>query len=951
MADFDINVLLAEAKDDPRFLKLTTNTLKFGSTALSNDPIVSGVDGGALPTLFASTSNTPGLFDVRIEFFILLREAIENSITITDLFAFSQDKNLNDFLGFSEFIKIKAPFNIPNEKLLAVDRAQLTSQGKDFRDFFSVSDEVEDPIFTQNRRFENLITSIAQIKRKIVVDFHHKNTRGNFRRPLTELMALLYNPSSLGGLKLRGQGFVGHHSVVTYSYSGIFSAPGLDYTYPSRRGHYYIPNGYVASSSDFTISSFGATHPFNDNINKMYPHFRWNGIDQTWKYNTTALRPEQYHLETGVPITGISAPVYDWEKYAPWAKKWYKENFPNVIYGKVYWWMPGYFKDFRPFGGPLYVADPFDEDKRGWGNATLKDINEGELYFWEMNVLSYNARFQGYNAYLVNWQNYPDTPDFTYDTRLLKTKEGSNRGEYNGSLAETISRIFSFGHTQVRQDEIAAVVNVLNPKAKDTRSKVKINADTIKFFQTKTVPESFMESSDRVEAFKITTAIREFLASKELTLTPKALSFFERILFNERRTAKQTINLKKSLVETFDRHAKKAALGKEDSAELRQDLLNSGKFILTLEKLKAASTNKLKAETSLKSLLDTVDLENFQINRNLFEEFKIKEIIIPPYEHKETRSKAKTKSFTTKQTDKPLLVKVDTLSTRTFDTVKFLDTESLIRSLIVKPVNSYIQSDRLFLETELKFDPRFNLESHFEVEEDRQSKDVSKLISPPEKLKARQLILQGKAELFTEALGAISKDRDAGGFGDVLFDFKTQILLQFMELKEQRLSKDFATPKEDNVTSRENVLYSGRFKELNSRTSSNDLLHSFEVTKALIEKLIEIIDTDLVKDTEKPIRTVGKLKELLLTNPASFEYKLSRFLVNDSFNPYLMVKDLEEDVELVEAPSKNFDTGITEILSPSIKGYAFMRDEDYVEGAYFLQPYVATIPPGRSRQF
>lgn len=949
MADFDISVLLAEAKDDPRFLKLTTDTLKFGSTALSNDPIVSGVDGGALPTLFASTSNTPGLFDVRIEFFILLREAIENSITVTDLFAFSQEKNLNDFLAFSEFIKIKAPFNIPNEKLLAVDRAQLTNQGKDFRDFFSVSDEVEDPIFNQSRRFKNLITSIAQIKRKIVVDFHHKNTRGNFRRPLTELMALLYNPSSLGGMKLRGQGFVGHHSVLTHLYQGTFSATGLDYTYPSRRGEYYIRASYAADSLDFTMT--GANTQFNDTVNKLYPHFRWNGIDQIWKYNTTALRPEQYHLETGVPITGIAAPVYDWEKYAPWAKKWYQENFPSISYGKVYWWMPGYFKDFRPFGGPLYVADPFDEDKRGWGNAELKDINEGELYFWEMNVISYSARFQGNNPYLVNWQNYPDTPDFTYDTRILKTKEGSNRGEYNGSLAETISRIFSFGHTQIRQDDIAAVVNVLNPKAKETRSKVKINADTIKFFQTKTVPESFMESSDKIEAFKITTAIREFLASKELILTPKALSTFERILLQDRKTAKQTINLKKSLVETFDRHAKKAALGKEDSAELRQDLLNSGKFILNLEKLKAVSTSKLKAETNLKSLLDTVDLENFQINRNLFEEFKIKEIIIPPYEHKETRSRAQTKSFATKQTDKPLLVKVDTLSTRTFDTVKFLDTESLIRSLIVKPVNSYIQSDRLFLETEITFDPQFKLESHFEVDKERQSKEVSKLISPPEKLQARQLTLQGKAELFREALGTISKDRDSGGFGDVLFDFKTQILLQFMELKEERLSKDFATPKEDDATSRDNVLYSGRFKELNSKTSSNDLLHSFEVTKALIEKLVEVIDTDFVKDTEKPLKTVGQLKELLLTNPASFQYKLSKFLVNDSFSPYLMAKDLEEDVQLVDAPSKNFDTGITEILSPSIKGYAFMRDEDYVEGAYFLQPYVATIPPGRSRQF
>ena len=35
----------------------------------------------------------------------------------------------------------------------------------------------------------------------------------------------------------------------------------------------------------------------------------------------------------------------------------------------------------------------------------------------------------------------------------------------------------------------------------------------------------------------------------------------------------------------------------------------------------------------------------------------------------------------------------------------------------------------------------------------------------------------------------------------------------------------------------------------------------------------------------------------------------------------------------------------------SIRGTAFIRDEEYTTGAYFLEPYVATVPPGRSRQF
>ena len=43
--------------------------------------------------------------------------------------------------------------------------------------------------------------------------------------------------------------------------------------------------------------------------------------------------------------------------------------------------------------------------------------------------------------------------------------------------------------------------------------------------------------------------------------------------------------------------------------------------------------------------------------------------------------------------------------------------------------------------------------------------------------------------------------------------------------------------------------------------------------------------------------------------------------------------------------------GIQNTISASIKGNLFIRDEEYVTGTYFLEPYVATIPPGRSRQF
>lgn len=77
-------------------------------------------------------------------------------------------------------------------------------------------------------------------------------------------------------------------------------------------------------------------------------------------------------------------------------------------------------------------------------------------------------------------------------------------------------------------------------------------------------------------------------------------------------------------------------------------------------------------------------------------------------------------------------------------------------------------------------------------------------------------------------------------------------------------------------------------------------------------------------------------------------------MVNDSFNPYLLNKVKEFRIGLKDTTLKKFQEktdGIRDTLSSSETGYAWMRDEEYTKGAYFLQPYVATIPPGRSRQF
>ena len=76
--------------------------------------------------------------------------------------------------------------------------------------------------------------------------------------------------------------------------------------------------------------------------------------------------------------------------------------------------------------------------------------------------------------------------------------------------------------------------------------------------------------------------------------------------------------------------------------------------------------------------------------------------------------------------------------------------------------------------------------------------------------------------------------------------------------------------------------------------------------------------------------------------PKFFEHDLR--IVYSIDEMFLMVR---ESISKKYFPKRSIDN----TLSFSEQGHAWMRDEEYTKGPYFLQPYVAAIPPGRSRQF
>ena len=231
------------------------------------------------------------------------------------------------------------------------------------------------------------------------------------------------------------------------------------------------------------------------------------------------------------------------------------------------------------------------------------------------------------------------------------------------------------------------------------------------------------------------------------------------------------------------------------------------------------------------------------------------------------------------------------------------------------------------------------------------AKFLNKLIIFPEIVKSSDNSIQAKSVITSSRVRVGSRDRDSGGIGDVFFTFATKILNLITIVNE--IKKEFIKKPRKEKIKIEDLTLIPRFNLSASRMgiTQESVIHFNKVPF----ELLKIDSTVVRKNVEKPISEKLRASSFIVT-PALAELITERFLVNDSFNPYLFnkVKELRiglKDTILRKIQEKSITDGIKDTLSSSEKGFAWMRDEEYTKGAYFLQPYVATIPPGRSRQF
>ena len=496
------------------------------------------------------------------------------------------------------------------------------------------------------------------------------------------------------------------------------------------------------------------------------------------------------------------------------------------------------------------------------------------------------------------------------------------------------------------RDKISLIDVIKVPKAKLQIDRLVIQ-DFTPAFKTSTSREDVATLNAVFKDIRPTKVLEEDIGAKSFTLNPKALIRIDRV------SAKSKTKLKVSFdaldqMQLFKRVTKDVSIVRRSTFSARTNELVS-RFLLNRDTVATKSRHKLKTATE-KSDLVTASIDRFfKVNRVLFERYNIRDAVIKPARFKQTVDNLASFSRVSKKFDRSLEDVADLIIKISLNPNLAEKEQIQILNSILTP-KAKLSTERLQTSEFIKIEFPFRLFEVFDIVDVDIAKFFNKLIVFPEIAETSDNLIQAKSLVFSTKAGLRTKDRDHGGIGDIFFTFGRKII-DLVNVVD-RIKKEFRTPQKETLKIT-NLVLEGRSKLISSRIFADDDKRGTLVGKALIPFTVGIQDNRYANSLEKV--NSDKLKALSFTvTPALAEQITERFLVNDSFNPYLLNKVKEFRIGLKDTTLKKLQEktdGIRDTLSSSEKGYAWMRDEEYTKGAYFLQPYVATIPPGRSRQF
>jgi hypothetical protein len=531
----------------------------------------------------------------------------------------------------------------------------------------------------------------------------------------------------------------------------------------------------------------------------------------------------------------------------------------------------------------------------------------------------------------------------------LKTLDGlSKKASIKRSeLLDLLDEIIIKRTARVKPIETIRLADVIKvPKAKFEADKLTIR-DFTPAFKTNIENHKDLVALNAVfKDIKQIKVLQEDVRTKSFTLNPKAFVLTNRLSAKSRVKLNFSFDVPNEQIKLFDITTKDTGVKKQSAFSARTNALVS-KFLLSKDTAATKSKHQLKTITEKNDLVVASIDKFFKVNRLLFETYNIRDGIIKPAKFKQAVDNLASFSNTSKKFDKPINDIVDLIiKTSLNPNLAEKDQINILNSILTP--RAKINTERLEISEFIKLGSPFRLLEVFDIIDINIARFLKKYIIRPEAVKALDNLIEAKSLISTTQVGVRSRDRDAGGIGDVFFSLGRKIvdLVYIID----KVKKEAKLPRKERLKIQDSSL-EGRSKLILSRIFADDDKRGTLVGKALISFTVGIEDNrhaHFLRTTKSE-----KLKTRSFTvTPAFAEQITERFLVNDSFNPYLFHTVKEVRVELKDILLKKFqEKGIRDTLSSSEKGYVWMRDEEYMRGAYFLQPYVATIPPGRSRQF
>lgn len=491
-------------------------------------------------------------------------------------------------------------------------------------------------------------------------------------------------------------------------------------------------------------------------------------------------------------------------------------------------------------------------------------------------------------------------------------------------------------------EKLSVFDRVLAPKGRVTADRIGIivsqpNFRKIPKFNNKISVENFLE-----ELFPTKSEVSTVRA-RNLSIQAKARVAIEKL----NAKSKTQLQVNKDFEASIDTESKitnKKVTTKKTSLVGSRSEEIIAKARLFVENVKTLSKLRLKTNKLAEEVIKTKIKTSFFINNALLERFNIRDSVIKPTKAKYATERIETLSSQLKEVVKTknelleALIKVSLQpNVENIDTIKVLN-------FVLTP-KARLEVEKLILSEIVRVNMPLRQFTVIELFDKFLGKFLNKQIILPEKVYSSQNVIRNRAQVITEKTSVVSRDRDASGIGDVVFLFGRR-LLEFINLAIE-VKKEVKKPLKNKLNVRESV-FNPRFRITNSRASildKRDLVFNKVPTDFVNSEIF------VEKTTEKLKLDKLKIQNFILT-PALAEFITEKFLIDDDFSPYLFNKIKESEVDIEDSLKRVQEKkGIKDTLSSSQKGYAWMRDEEYTQGAYFLQPYVAAIPPGRSRQF